>query len=65
MRKNVQKLIKFSELLGWKIRVSNSSRNKRFVSSSELPDRFEAHPASYSMGTGIISREQCHRCWKL
>jgi hypothetical protein len=44
MKKYIQKLINASELLGWTIRGSNSSRSKRFVSSSELPDRSEAHP---------------------
>jgi len=56
MRKNVQKLINASELLGWTILGSDSSRSKRFVSSAELADRSEAHPTSYSMGSGILSR---------
>jgi hypothetical protein len=55
MRKDVQKLINASEVMGWTIRGSNSSRSKRFVSSSELPNCLGATQLPIQWISGFFS----------
>jgi len=42
--------------VGWMVQGSNPHRGKGFFSSPKHPDWLWAHPASYSMGTGVFSR---------
>jgi hypothetical protein len=42
---------------GWRIRDSNAERGERFlVFSKDLQTDLVAHPAFYSVDTGVISR---------
>jgi hypothetical protein len=43
---------------GWAVRGSNPERGRRFLFSPKRPTSLGAHPASYSMSTGFISRRQ-------
>jgi hypothetical protein len=40
--------------VGWKFPGSNASRSKRYLSSPEVQTSSGAHPATYSMGTGVF-----------
>ena len=42
-----------SRATGWTVRGSNPITGKRFSLLENRPDRFWAHPASYSLGTGV------------